>query len=1284
MKLKKFLASIFCTAMVLSTMGIVAFAADVTIEADYTAQNGDVLSGGTGIEIITVADDAEITLSGVNVQRITLEGDAVINLADNTTNDVNANGAKDGAVVVPKGGSLVINGDTGVLNAAKSKSGSWSAAIGSDRWGGYESVTITINGGVINAEANYAAAIGGGQNRPATVTINGGTINAKSDYGAAIGGGQTATATVSITNGTVDAVSSRGAAIGAGQEADATVTISGGTVSAQGLFGAAIGAGTESTGTTTVSIANADVTATVDPATHTSKPSSTRGITSAAIGSSTGKAEITITDSTVNATSVNAPAIGGGLNSTEKSSVVISGESNVAVMVSAPDVEIENSIGNATGEVNVTVDENASIEDLAVAKIGSASFKSIEDAVAALEEGDTLKIATGEYEGFDILVDNVTITGMTDDTVLTITAIPGNAFIGINAEGVSIEDLTFVVSEGYEQTGDYLDGFDAVIGYWSNNFNAGSDVTTGYDVTGCTFINKSTTMGAATYNFSSFEITGNTFENFNVAIHTMSDGSAMGEVVIEGNTFVKVNEPINVYWGRTSSTPNSIEITGNDFVSAKDADEIKITVHDYASHETGTAGIDSIEITGNTFGSETEVVLVDTASDVTAGVEEDLANTQNVVIDKKYATVARVGNDKYYTTLDDAIKEAAGAEITLLNDAELNTKLDNATININLNGYKMAVNVGSNYIIGDNSICNGTIDISNASSPQNIFGLAQYASPATSLTMDNVTFIGDGYNSGYAVFEIGNSGADVELTITNSTIDLKNDNADQGGFVKGYKPNSVITLTNTEITLDNTDMFAVNVIADVTDSEITASNLTAAALRNFGGSVNNSEISITNSLNGIRNTDGYALNVTNGSSITVSGSTNTEEGKIGDLVLSAGNTIDVDTTSELVVEKSAIADNDDVTGNIVSKADIIYIQYRKTDCDAAGEDNNEKQDVYEIVLAGAYEEKINELASADITFKFVGTPVKGASISYSVDPAEGVTLSQIGKTDRYMFNYDGITKYEETGVAIVIGTITVEGYGSYYLGTATENVDTNAVYATEIVDSIVEGFDEAATLVVNKDMDEADDMVGEFDGVEIIVPTRKLTINIDFPNEVTTDNAVEYQQMTVTVSGGDLEEALVIKLGNNADITDLAKFVSKTSANKDVTATAGDNKYTVEITALLTLDKTYNVKIEGAGYRTVRHTVNMSTEKTLNFWNNVKDKDEVVEKDERSEKVTYLAGDIVKDGTINIYDLSAVVSYFGEVDLSESNKAEYAKYDLNRDGKIDSKDVAYVLVSWGK
>jgi hypothetical protein len=124
--------------------------------------------------------------------------------------------------------------------------------------------------------------------------------------------------------------------------------------------------------------------------------------------------------------------------------------------------------------------------------------------------------------------------------------------------------------------------------------------------------------------------------------------------------------------------------------------------------------------------------------------------------------------------------------------------------------------------------------------------------------------------------------------------------------------------------------------------------------------------------------------------------------------------------------------------------------------------------------------------------------------------------------------------------------------------------------------------------------------------------------------------------------------------------------------------------YYAEIFGDTILNTPYTVTLEGAGYRTVKYTVNMTEAKTLNFWNNVKDNEAVVENDKEASAVTknFLAGDIVGDNQINIYDLSAVVSYFAT--STSADYAKYTKYDLNRDGVIDSKDVAYVLVSWGE
>ena len=139
------------------------------------------------------------------------------------------------------------------------------------------------------------------------------------------------------------------------------------------------------------------------------------------------------------------------------------------------------------------------------------------------------------------------------------------------------------------------------------------------------------------------------------------------------------------------------------------------------------------------------------------------------------------------------------------------------------------------------------------------------------------------------------------------------------------------------------------------------------------------------------------------------------------------------------------------------------------------------------------------------------------------------------------------------------------------------------------------------------------------------------------------------------------------------------------SDNADVSFDDEAKTYTITIEDELLQNVKYTVAVSGEGYRTVRYTVNMTADKTLNFWNNAKDSETVIEtgNDASKRRVTFLAGDIVQDNTINIYDLSAVVSYFGTDNLVEKH-AEYARYDLNRDGKIDSKDVAMVLVSWNE
>ena len=333
----------------------------------------------------------------------------------------------------------------------------------------------------------------------------------------------------------------------------------------------------------------------------------------------------------------------------------------------------------------------------------------------------------------------------------------------------------------------------------------------------------------------------------------------------------------------------------------------------------------------------------------------------------------------------------------------------------------------------------------------------------------------------------------------------------------------------------------------------------------------------------------------------------------------------------------------------------------------------ENDHVYDIVLASAEDGKyINRFSSAELKFAIKN---KNGYVSYTIVPETGVNMTCMAN-DVYGFNLDGLTAADASGYEIKIASVEFGGYGTFSfacVGYPDAKVNT-AEFADNIVNTYIpDGSGENGDLKLNGTagvMNESDDIAIIKDKT-LAKETKTLDINIAFPNTV--ENAAEdYQKMTVTISGGDLAEDKIIALGSGTD----AVF-------KDVD---GVMTYQIKIADTLTQNMTYMVTVSGDGYRTVRYSVNMNDNKILNFWNNAKDEPAFVEvgKDSSGARTTFLAGDIVKDNIINLYDLSAVVSYFGEDELTAVNHPEYAKYDLNRDGKIDSKDVAMVLVSWGE
>ena len=228
-----------------------------TLTNDFPAFDGDILTGTlAGNYKITVAPGSTITLNGVTINNIddqqydwagiTLMGDATIVLADGSTNVVKGFNSWQPAIFVPGGKKLVIQGNTGTLDATNKGQGPGIGGNNSNNCG-----SIEIQGGVITAKGGAnGAGIGSALKRGCgDIVISGGTVTATGGYGAAgIGSGRSkdrvtaSCGNITISGGTVVAThGDKGAAIGSGLESkcgnitiNATVT----SVTATGAIGA--------------------------------------------------------------------------------------------------------------------------------------------------------------------------------------------------------------------------------------------------------------------------------------------------------------------------------------------------------------------------------------------------------------------------------------------------------------------------------------------------------------------------------------------------------------------------------------------------------------------------------------------------------------------------------------------------------------------------------------------------------------------------------------------------------------------------------------------------------------------------------------------------------------------------------------------------------------------------------------------------------------------------------------------------------------------------------------
>ncbi len=346
---------------------------------------------------------------------------------------------------------------------------------------------------------------------------------------------------------------------------------------------------------------------------------------------------------------------------------------------------------------------------------------------------------------------------------------------------------------------------------------------------------------------------------------------------------------------------------------------------------------------------------------------------------------------------------------------------------------------------------------------------------------------------------------------------------------------------------------------------------------------------------------------------------------------------------------------------------------------------------YNIVLKGYDADNtpkdINRFMSAEFNFNLENET--GSTLTYTIEPGENITVIRPDANAKgvYEFNMDG-TQPDISGKEITIGKVVFAGNGT---GKFSIDKDTAIVNTATTKDNIVDHF-------VTEDSTEVGDGTLTIDPADVAVEVHAkklpLTVNVMFPNEVAAQNA-NYTNMTVKIDSA-LTAPITATLGNGGTVTcdDANVEVGIVSRATDMSVKAGEAYVGYTFTVKVPEKLRYTVTFKGDGYRTYSHDVLVDEGKTVTVWNNVMDADTFVVSNGTADKDefrhTFLAGDIDDSKKIDLYDLSAAVAYFGKkvdstttVEDGSLKEKDYIRYDLNRDGNIDSKDIAMVLVSWG-
>ena len=417
--------------------------------------------------------------------------------------------------------------------------------------------------------------------------------------------------------------------------------------------------------------------------------------------------------------------------------------------------------------------------ELAVAKIGSFYFKSVNDAIAAVKSDDTIELLQNcAVTGENMLVVDKSITldlnGKTLTGIGKTFEIVSGATLTVDGtdEGSTMSNVRFNVGKANNDNGNLV-------------LNGGS-----YSIDNNTVVHVNGTCGDSDVTITNATITANGDNGIQLngkGTHRITNSTITGATAV----YVKASE-VTITGSTITGNGTKVAYSDNQNGATATGDAIVVDSCNYpaGTPEVKLTGTNNISSTNGkqigVYQSHEGAVPDVTSSDKTLTLPDGYAwNSEGKVVKAE----AKIGTT-YYATVEEAI--AVGGTVDLLLDSTIEEiVISNKTVNLNLNGKTLTGTAGKRVKLfnGANLTVNGT----------------------------NSTITGVRFNVGN---DTNNAAENASLTLNGGTYTIANNTV---VHVDGDSTNSAVTITGATITStgDNGIQLSGGGTYRITDSEIT-------------------------------------------------------------------------------------------------------------------------------------------------------------------------------------------------------------------------------------------------------------------------------------------------------------------------------------------------------------------------------------------------------------------------------------------------------------------------------